>query len=163
MPGNACVATNECCVGSVCDDGVCAKPPAFAKYAPANFERVYESNCGAGKKPDWTFFEFKASVPEVGGAIQFYAESSDSPTGFQTLPAHPAPVALEGVAHLGTENPPGSLTAWRTLPLDAVLSAGKVVERKYLKVTMRLIPNQAGIAAPVLMEFRQSFSCPPGE
>jgi hypothetical protein len=163
MPGNACVSSEECCKGAVCDDGVCVKPPALAKYAPANFERIYEAACEAGQKPDWTFFEYKASVPAVGGAIEFYAESSDVKSELRTLPAFPAPINLEGVALIGSEPPPGDLTKWRTLPLDAALKAAQVVERRYLKITMRLVPNQSGIAAPVLMEFRQSFSCPPGE
>jgi hypothetical protein len=163
MTGNACVVTDECCEGTVCDDGTCVKPPGFAKYAPANFERVYESNCESGTLADWTFFDLKASVPETGGKIEVYAESSDSPTGFQTLPAYPAAIDLEGVALIGTEEPPGKAPDFRRFPMDAALLAGKVVERRYLKITLRLVPSQSGIAAPVVMEFRQSFSCPPGE
>jgi len=150
-------------MGTVCDDGTCVKPPGFAKYAPANFERVYTSNCEAGKLADWTFFDLKASVPATGGKIEIYAESSDSPTGFQKLPAYPAPVNLEGVALIGTEEAPGHAPDFRRLAIDQALLAANVVERKYLKITLRLVPNQAGIAAPVVLEFRQSFSCPPGE
>jgi hypothetical protein len=116
-----------------------------------------------GQTPNWTLFEYKASVPDVGGAIEFYAESSDSPTSFNTLPAAPTGVNIDGVTLLGTEPPPGDLTKWSQVPLDAKLAAAKIVDRKYLKITMRLIPNQSRLAAPVLTEFRQSFSCPPGE
>lgn len=163
MKGGACTSSAECCTGNVCDDGICAPPPSLARYSPANFERVYESSCASGQKADWTLFEFKASVPEVGGAIEFYAESADNVGDFHTLPAAPAAVSIDGVALLGTEKPPGSLTQWRQVPLDAALAMNNVVERKYLKITMRLIPNQSRLSAPVLMEFRQSFSCPPGE
>ncbi|RYZ05071.1 MAG: hypothetical protein EOO73_20910 [Myxococcales bacterium] len=161
--GNACVSSDECCTGTVCDDGTCVKPPGFAKYAPANFERVYEANCELGTLADWTFFDIKASVPATGGKIEIYAESSDSPTGFQNLPVYPAPVALEGVAQIAELESPGTLPDFQRYPLDEALESASVVERKYLKITLRLAPNQAGIAAPVLMEFRQSFSCPPGE
>jgi hypothetical protein len=163
MKGAACVSSAECCTGTVCDDGVCAAPPSLARYSPANFERVYESNCASGQTPNWTLFEYKASVPAVGGAIQFYAESSDDPSSFHVLPAAPADVSIDGVALIGTEVPPGDIAQWRQAPLDAVLAAAKVVDRKYLKITMRLVPNQSRLAAPVVMEFRQSFSCPPGE
>lgn len=163
MKGNACVSSDECCTGSVCDDGTCVKPPAFAKYAPANFERVYESNCVLGQKVDWTFFDYKASVPAVGGALEFYAESADNAADFHTLPAAPAAINIDGVALLGTQAPPGDLMNWTRITLDQTLTDASVVERKLLKITIRFVPNQAGIAAPMLTDFRQSFSCPPGE
>jgi hypothetical protein len=163
MNGSACVASDQCCMGSVCDDGVCAKPPAFAKYAPANFERVYESSCAAGQKVDWTFFDYKATVPAVGGALQFYAESADKLADFHTLPVAPTNVNIDGVALLGTEGPPGDATEWTRITMDQPLTTAGVVERKYLKITIRFVPNQAGIAAPILSDWRQSFSCPPGE
>jgi PA14 domain len=161
--GSACVSSDECCMGTVCDDGVCAKPPGFAKFGPANFERVYESSCELGQLPDWTFFDLKATVPETGGKIEVYAESSDSPDDFQTLPVYPARVELDGVAEIETEEPPGTHPDFHRMPLDKALTEAGVVERKYLKITLRLVPNQSGIAAPVVFEFRQSFSCPPGE
>lgn len=163
MSGSACATSNDCCAGSICDDGTCVKPPAFAKFAPANFERVYVSNCGTGKKVDWTFLDYKASVPEVGGALEFFAESSDDPATFHNLPVYPSPVTTTSVASLGTQGPPGDLTKWTRIALDQPLSSAKVVERKYLKITVRFVPSQTGIAAPVLTEWRQSFSCPPGD
>jgi hypothetical protein len=163
MPGNACASGDDCCMGSVCDDGLCVKPPAFAKYQPANFERIYESSCSAGTKVEWTFFDYKASVPAVGGALQFYAESADNVADFETVPVYPAPVNLTGVALLGSQGPPGDLTSFTTIAEDAPLDAAEVVERKYLKITIRFIPNDTGIAAPILSEWRQAFSCPPGE
>jgi hypothetical protein len=159
----ACVSTDECCTGDVCIDGSCTKPPAFSKYAPANFERIYASNCVPGQKVDWTFLDYKARVPAVGGVIEFYAESSDDPATFQRLPRYPATVSLSGVALLGVQNAPGDLNAWTRITLDQPLSTANVVERKYLKITMRFAPNQAGVAAPLLTDWRQSFSCPPGE
>jgi hypothetical protein len=160
--GIAC-ATNADCCDHVCDEGVCARPPALAKYTPANYARVYTSNCAEGKKADWTFFDYKATVPAVGGAIEFYAESSDDMATFHALPAAPAVVNIPGVALLGTQAPPGDPTMWTRITLDAPLTAASVVERKYLKITIRFVPTQDGLAAPVLTDWRQSFSCPPGE
>jgi hypothetical protein len=163
MKGSACVSNEQCCMGTVCDDGTCVKPPAFAKFAPANFERVYESNCSPGKKPDWTLFEYKASVPSGGGKLEFYAESADKVADFHTLPAYPTAVNVDGVALLGTQDQPGDPLVWGTVPMNERLAAANVVERKYLKITIRLVPSTSGVAAPVLTDFRQSFSCPPGE
>jgi hypothetical protein len=161
--GTSCSATNDCCAGNICDDGICAMPPALARFSAANFERVYESECDSGKKVDWTLFEYKATAPEVGGSLQFYAESADTAAELHTLPTGPTAVTQAGVVHLGTQLPPGDLTKWTTVPLDKLLEEAEVVDRKFLKITMRFIPNQNGTAAPVLSDWRQSFSCPPAE
>lgn len=161
--GDACVSSDDCCTGNACIDGSCAKPPAFSTYAPANFERVYAATCAPGQLVDWTFFDYKASVPEVGGVLELYAESSDDPAGFQTLPTYPAAVNLPGVVLLGVQNPPGDLTTWARIALDQPLAAAGLPDRKYLKITIRFAPNQAGVASPLLTDWRQSFSCPPAE
>jgi hypothetical protein len=163
MNGQACVSSDECCSGNVCDDGICAKPPVLTRFNPANYERVYESNCEPGKRVNWTFFEYKASVPEVGGALEFYAESADADADFHTLPVSPAAVDTPGVVLLGSEAPPGDLTNYRTLPMDAVFQAADVPDRKRLKITVRFVPNSGGTASPVLSDWRLSFSCPAAE
>ena len=163
MNGGACVTSADCCMGNVCDDGTCAKPPAFAKYAPANFERIYQSNCASGQKVDWTFFDYKASIPAVGGGLEFYAESADSIADFHTLPVSPTAVTTPGVALLRADGPPGDPMTFTRIPMDKPMTDAMVVDRQYIKITIRMIPNQAGIAAPILTDWRQSFSCPPGE
>lgn len=161
----ACSSTTDCCpgMGLVCDDGVCLKPPPLSLYKPANFERVYESSCGAGNKVDWTFFDYKASVPAVGGSLEFYAESADNMADFHTLPAYPSAVSIKGVALLGVQGAPGDLMKYTRITLDKPLTDAGIVERRYLKITVRFVPNQGATAAPVLTDWRQSFSCPPGE
>jgi hypothetical protein len=99
----------------------------------------------------------------VGGALQFYAESADTKAELHTLPVGPTAVTQEGVVHLGTQLPPGDLAKWVTIPLDELLEDAEVIERKFLKITMRFIPNDNGTAAPVLSDWRQTFSCPPSE
>lgn len=159
----ACASSDECCTGNACVDGTCTKPPAFSTYTPGNFERVYASNCVPGQKVDWTFFDYKARVPSPGGRIEFYGESADDPGAFQTLPLYPASVDLDGVVLIGVQESPGDLMSWTRITLDQPLSEAEIVERKYFKITMRFVPNQTGIAAPLLTDWRQSFSCPPGE
>ncbi|HYP90064.1 MAG TPA: dickkopf-related protein, partial [Polyangiaceae bacterium] len=163
MPGKACASTDDCCSGNVCSEGACIAPLGFANYSPANFERVYASVCPQGQNVDWTFFDFKARVPSGGGALELYAESSDDPTKFHKLPPYPADIEIDGVALLGIQGPPGDLTNYTRITLDQPLGEASVVERKYLKVTIRFVPNEAGTAAPLLSEWRQSFSCPPSE
>jgi hypothetical protein len=163
MNGQACASSDECCSGNVCDDGICAKPPALARFNAANYERVYESNCEAGKQANWTFFEYKASVPATGGALEFYAESADKLSDFRTLAVSPTAVSTPGVVWLGTEGPPGDLGKYRTLPMDEPFEMAQVPDRKLLKITVRFVPNTAGTASPVLSDWRLTFSCPPAE
>jgi hypothetical protein len=163
MNGQACASSDECCSGNVCDDGICAKPPALVRFTAANYERIYESNCAPGRQPNWTFVEYKASVPETGGALEFFAESADAMADFHTLPAGPGAVTTDGVVLLGSQGPPGSLTEFTTLPMDAAFEAANAPDRKLLKLTVRFVPNNNGTAAPVLQDWRLSFSCPPAE
>lgn len=163
MNGQACASSEECCSGNVCDDGICARPPPLMLFGAANYERIYESNCEPGKRVNWTFFEYKASVPEVGGSLQFFAESADAPSDFHTLPASPAEVDTPGVVLLGDEPPPGELTKYRTLPMDEPFAAANAPDRAFLKITVRFVPNSSRTAAPVLSDWRLSFSCPPAE
>jgi hypothetical protein len=161
--GSTCSATNDCCMGNVCDDGICAKPPPLIRYNPANYERIYDSNCEPGQKPDWTIFKFKGTAPEVGGALQFYAESADNMADFQTLPVSPSAVTQTGVVWLGTHLPADNIDDWITKPLDDAFKTGEVADRRYLKLTVRFIPNNNGSAAPVLSDWLVQYSCPPGE
>jgi hypothetical protein len=163
MNGQACASSDECCTGNVCDDGICAKPPAIASFHPANYERIYESNCEAGKQANWTFFEFKASVPAVDGALQFYAESADAVGDFHTLPAAPGEVNTPGVVLLFEQLPPGDLTNFTKLAMDKPFKDANTPDRKLLKITVRFVPNSNRSASPVLSDWRLSFSCPPGE
>jgi hypothetical protein len=163
MNGQACVSSDECCSDNVCDEGICAKPPPLIRFNAANYERIYESNCGPGKQANWTFFEYKASVPEVGGALEFYAESADKMADFHALAVSPAAVDTPGVVLLGSEAPPGDLTKYRTLPMDAPFKNANAADRKLLKITVRFVPNNGGTASPVLSDWRLSFSCVPAE
>jgi hypothetical protein len=158
----ACVSGPDCCKGFICDDGLCAKPPALAAYSPANFERIYASNCADGRKPHWTFFDYEATVPE-GAKLEFYAESADDPAEFHKLAPYPSTIDTEGVARIGEQGSPSDPNRFVPLALDAPLQAANIVQRKYLKITIRFVPDESGSAAPILKEWHQFFSCPPGE
>ena len=82
---------------------------------------------------------------------------------FLTLPAYPGVVDTPGVALVATQDPPGDPATFTNVALEEPLAAGQVVERKYLKLTIRFVPNEDGIAAPILSDWRVAFSCPPGE
>jgi hypothetical protein len=165
---DVCVTDADCCSPAVCANGSCQLPPPLpppppAVFVTANFERVYESACQSGQKASWSFLDFKASVPTGGAELQFFAESSDNPSTFKTLDVAPASADLNGVVYLGSELPPGDPNGWSQLDVGAAFAAEGEVMRKYLKITVRLVPTSDGEAAPVLYNWRQVYSCPPSE
>jgi hypothetical protein len=159
----ACSASDECCMGLICDDGLCKEPPPLSLFDAANFERIYESDCAKGQKVLWTLFEYLASVPPGGAKLEFWAESVSDPADFHVLPVWPAPIDIPGVVKLGEQLSPGSSTDFETLLVPPAFEQGEAVMRKYLKITIRFVPANGRSAAPLLTQWRQYFSCPPGE
>jgi hypothetical protein len=158
----ACAADTDCCFGYPCVANICTKPPPLPTYAPANFKRVYTSECGTGTKPAWRFFDWQAVTPPVGSAIEIYAETSDDQATFHDLPAAPTPVAISGVVKVATVTG-ATVSGWVGQDVGAVLTAAGVAQKKYLLITIRLIPNLKINATPTLTDWRQAYSCPPQE
>ena len=52
---------------------------------------------------------------------------------------------------------------WVGKDVGALLKAAGVVQKKYLQITVRLIPNLKTTSTPTLTDWRQSYSCPPQE
>jgi hypothetical protein len=111
----------------------------------------------------WSFLDVKASVPADGAELQFFAESSDNPGAFHELDVAPASADVNGVVYLGSELAPGDPANWSQLDVARAFASEGEVMRKYLKITVRLVPNRNGDAAPVLFNWRQIYSCPPSE
>ena len=160
--GGVCAVTNDCCIGSVCLTGTCSPPPAILLPAPANFERTYQAVCGAGTKAVWRFFDWQTVTPTVNSRIEFYAQTSAKGTDFAALPVYPTAVNVPGVVKLGTATG-ASNTSWIGSDVGALLTAAGYKSQQYLKVTIRMVPNDALSASPTLTNWRQNYSCVPAE
>jgi len=160
--GGVCSASSDCCLGSVCVSGTCAPPPDILLPAPANYVRNYQTNCGEGTKPVWRFFDWQTITPSANSKIEFYAQSSAKGTDFATLPVYPAMVSIPGVVKLGTASGAPN-TSWIGSDVGALLVAAGYKSQQYLKVTIRMVPNDALSASPTLTNWRQNYSCVPAE
>ncbi len=160
--GGGCSNTSDCCFGDVCAGNVCVTPPPLPVYHPDNFERIYEAECAPGTLAAWRFFDWQAITPPVGSAIEIYAETADDPADFQTLPKAPTLVTETGVVKLATVTG-ATVTGWVGQDVGAAFTAAGLPQRKYLLITIRLIPNAKITQSPTLTNWRQSYSCPPGE
>jgi len=160
--GGVCAVTNDCCLGSVCLTGTCSPPPAILLPAPANYERTYQAVCDAGTKAVWRFFDWQTITPSANSKIEFYAQTSATGTDFATVPVYPAMVAIPGVVKLGTASG-ASNTSWVGSDVGALLIAAGLKSQQYLKVTIRMVPNDALSASPTLTNWRQNYSCVPAE
>ncbi|MDF3064419.1 MAG: hypothetical protein K0R38_20 [Polyangiaceae bacterium] len=168
-PPNACIAaagactqSTDCCFNYPCVSNVCTKPPPLPSYKPTNFTRVYTAECGKGTKPVWRFFDWKAETPPTDSYIEIYAETSDDPGTFKVVPDAPTAVSLAGVVKVATVTG-ATVTGWVGQDIGALLTAAKLPQRKYLKITLRLAPNLKKTATPKLTDWRQAYSCPPSE
>jgi PA14 domain len=160
--GGACSASSDCCIGDLCLQGVCTKPPPILVPAPANFERVYTAQCTTGTKPVWRFFDWEDITPSSNSKIEFYAQTSSTGTDFATLANYPATVANSGVVKLGTASGAPN-TTWIGSDVGAQLATIGLKSQQYLKVTMRLVPNDELTMSPTLTNWRQNYSCMPAE
>ena len=158
----ACSADTDCCFNYPCVANICTKPPPLPTYAPSNFKRVYTSECGSGTKAVWRFFDWQAVTPPVGSAIEVYAETSDSQATFHDLPVSPSVVSISGVVKVATVTG-ATVAGWVGQDVGAALTAAGIVQRKYLQITLRLLPNAKLNATPTLTDWRQAYSCPPSE
>jgi hypothetical protein len=160
--GAACTATSDCCFGSICLTGVCAPPPPILVPQPANFERNYNAVCGTGTKPIWRFFDWEDITPGSNSKIEFYAQTSATGTDFATVPNYPTTVSIAGVVKLGTASGAPNPT-WIGADVGAALSAANLKSQQYLKVTIRMVPNDELTKSPTLTNWRQNYSCVPAE
>jgi hypothetical protein len=160
--GAACSANTDCCFNYPCVANVCTKPPPLPTYKPTNFKRVYTSECGKGTKPIWRFFDWQAQTPPISSYIEFYAESSDDPSTFHDLPIAPTAVMVSGVVKIATVTG-ATIMGWVGKDVGALMTAAGVPQRKYLQITVRMMPNTKVTATPVLTDWRQAYSCPPQE
>ncbi len=163
LPGGECLDTDECCPGTVCADGVCTEPPEFDTYVPANFERVYEADCGIDAAAEWHFFDWKAETPATGSFIEFYVQTADDPDDFYSLPPAPESAAFPGVFLLARVEGPQDPNVWTGVDVGALFKKLEVIEKPFLKITIRFSPNEELDASPVLRDFRMTFSCPPAQ
>jgi hypothetical protein len=123
---------------------------------------MYTAECGKGTIPIWRFFDWQAVTPPIDSAIEIYAESSNDPATFHTLPAAPTAVAVSGVVKVATVTG-ATISGWVGKDVGALFTAAGVVQRKYLQITIRLVPNTKNTSTPTLTDWRQSYSCPPQE
>jgi hypothetical protein len=160
--GGACTVNSDCCFNYPCVENLCVKPPPLPNYHPDNFERLYTAECGEGTLPVWRFFDWQAETPPIGSAIEIWVQSADDPDDFLTLPVYPAVINNPAVALLATVTGP-TVMGWVGADVGEALTDAGIPQRKYLLVTLRLIPNTKITATPVVSDWRQSYSCPPQE
>jgi hypothetical protein len=159
--GGACSTDSDCCFTNPCVANICTKPPPLPKYVPSNFVRQYTAECGKGTKPVWRFFDWQAVTPPET-SIEVYAESADDPSKFHTVPVAPTVVSIPGVVQIFTISG-ATVSGWSGKDIGAALAAAGLLQQKYLNITLRLSPNSKKTAAPVVSDWRQSYSCPPQE
>jgi hypothetical protein len=158
----SCGSSADCCSGLICVGAQCAAPPPAYAVLPQNYERIYEADCMGSSKVVWRFLDWQTVTPETGSRLEFFAETATDPKQFSTLPVAPTAVSIDTVVRVGTASG-APVTTWEGNAVDPLLEAKDLRSQKYLKVTVRFVPNTEFNASPVLKNWRQSYSCVPAE
>jgi hypothetical protein len=147
--GASCTADAECCnfsVGVRCGSGVCAYPPPIYNSAP--FEREYTASCGAGKRVEWSLYQWKSDIP-AGTSITFQAQTRATTTD----PWGP-------FVNIGTSST--TATAWTSGPqtvAQAFTAAGQPSGYPLVNVRASFNIGSPPNFTPVLKEWRLGFDC----
>ena len=151
--GASCLLTSNCCnavSGGVCANGVCTDPPPY--FVEQTFTRDFTSNCTPSYYTRWGLFEWESKTPG-DSTIQFTAQESTDGTTW--TPA--TPLSVGNAAGSDVLSP-----SWATSGTKVSTVFGENVgtfSKKYLRVTMRFVPNTDRSKAPSLMNWRQSVEC----
>lgn len=160
----SCGAASDCCSGLVCVAAACQNPPPVLVVGYVNYERIYHSDCPDGSKVVWRFFDWKAQTPPSNSKLEVFAETEADPSTFVTLPVAPNVNTSPDVVHLAdisTSNP----TTWVGAAVSDALALNmkQLKSQEYLKITVRFLANDEHTQSPVLLDWRQSYSCVPAE
>jgi hypothetical protein len=149
--GDSCSVDNDCCgfPSSHCIAGSCQPGDPGGGYFEGTFTRDYEGTCPKGSSPIWRFFDYKDQTPDDSQII-FSAQTADTVAGLDTATS----VVIATVS-----GPPN--TAWTGTDVGAALP--QKLSRTYLRITADLKPSSDRKSAPLLTDWRQSYSCPPSE
>jgi hypothetical protein len=149
--GGACLTSADCCGGSPCTGQKCENTPSFG--GSGTFERDYVAECPSGFKPHWGLFLFHlttASTSRIGFGAKTAATSADLAT------------ALDVDLGDSTKDNYGEAADSRNVG-DALEAAQQPFSLSYLRVSMTLYPSADGVAAPILHDWEQRYSCEPAE
>ncbi len=160
----SCGAASDCCAGLVCVAAACQKPPPVLVIGYVNYERIYHSDCPDGTKVVWRFFDWKAKTPPSNSKMEVFAETEADPATFVTLPIAPNVNTSPDVVHVADitmSNP----TTWVGAAVSDALAANmkQLKSQAYLKITVRFLANDEHTLSPILLDWRQSYSCVPAE
>jgi hypothetical protein len=150
--GGSCGRDADCCSPAAsCIAGACKTPPPVDLFAPATFVRDYEGTCPSGTKAVWRFFDRKTITPANGSGasnIEISARTSETSAGLATAP----------LVFVDRAQGAPALT-WIGADVGAAIKAAGGVSRQFLRIEITLNPTPDGFAAPVLLEWRQGYSC----
>lgn len=149
--GAACITSADCCGASPCTAQKCEAIPSYP--TPVTYTRDYSAACPPGFQPRWGLFLFHlttASSSRIGFAAQTAATAADLATAMS--------VSLGDSSQDNYEGMPDSRDVG-----DALEAAQQPFARAHLRVSMTLYPSANGLAAPILHDWEQRYSCEPAE
>jgi hypothetical protein len=151
--GGSCSVDADCCdyPTSHCITGTCQPPAPVPNFEDGVYTRDYVGSCPSDTLPVWRFFDWQTITPS-DSKIVFSVQTSDTAAGLASAPS----------VVIGTAS--GAPTVgWVGANVDDALHAAGLASEQYLRVTMSLYAASDRFSAPTLLDWRQSYSCPPAQ
>jgi hypothetical protein len=142
-------------------------PPPSNNLNPASFTRDYHAVCPAGTHVVWQLFEWEANVPPNTN-VTFTGQTAPDTDGGPGTYGPSVPIGMATNANTGTAGTmfySDACTVDQHLQNLTALSCPGVSppqrSQDWLRVTMTL--NPAGPISPALLQWTQTYDCPPSE
>jgi hypothetical protein len=133
--------------------GLVTPPAPSTTLMAATYTVDYQANCPHGTKPEWQFFQWKATVPS-STSIAFEAQSADTQADLTAAPKVPVGTATTTTT-IWTSDPKTVDYHLRTDPTP------KQASKDWLRISMTI--NPSGTTTPTLNAWKQVFDCKPAE
>ena len=133
--------------------------PCLAAYNPLTYKQTYTGVCPEGTKVQWGYFTYNTTVPG-DSYVKFSIRTADTeaglPLAIPTLVATAQSVPDTQVCTLGGPAP---------CPIDLYneLNGLPAAQQDYLELEMYINPTSDSKAAPTVLDWNITYSCPPSE
>ncbi len=159
---------------TACQPGGSVAPPPPPPPPPPpsiTLTRDFDGVCKPGFRPEWTWFYWQSITP-AGSSIEFRVATSDDPSTFPTVPPEPPPAApitvpIANASGASVLPPPAAAPNWASdantvdWHLRNEAPGPRQLSKRYLRTYMTFKPDLD--ESPVLLAWRQQYSCVPME
>lgn len=129
-------------------------------YSQQQFTEVYEGACPPGSQTQWGYFSYKSYTPGDSN-VAFRMRTADTAAGL----ASAAYTAVATAQSSPTNTQVCNVSTGPPCPIDMFLALGGLpkARHRFVELELDLSPTSNGAAAPIVYDWKLTFSCPDSE